>query len=131
METLATLSYLVASVLFILGLKRLSKVRTARQGNMLAAVGMLLAMVTVLIAETDISWGWIIAGLVVGGGIGAVAAVKVQMTSMPEMVALFNGSGGIASALVALSFYFLQTKLVGDGVTLAEALAICKKNRKK
>ncbi|MHC4470651.1 MAG: NAD(P)(+) transhydrogenase (Re/Si-specific) subunit beta [Planctomycetota bacterium] len=121
METLATLAYLLAAVLFIFGLKRLSKVRTARQGNLLAGVGMLLAMVTVLVTEADISWGWIIAGLVIGGAIGAVAAIKVQMTAMPEMVALFNGSGGIASALVALSFFFLKKGDL-DGGTLATAL---------
>ena len=122
METLATLAYLLAAVLFILGLKRLSKVRTSRQGNLLAGVGMLLAMVTVLVTETDIGWAWIIAGLVIGGGIGAVVAIRVQMTAMPEMGALFNGSGGIASALVALSFYFLKMGGLG-GATLSDALA--------
>ncbi len=92
-------AYIVASILFILGLKRLGSAATARQGNLLSAVGMLLALVATLI-DSGFSWGWILAGMVIGGAIGGYAAKKVEMTGMPEMVALFNGSGGIASLLV-------------------------------
>ena len=94
------LGYLVAAVLFILGIKGMTHPRTAVRGNMLGAVGMLLAViVTLLIAETPL---WVIvAGLLVGGGVGIVFATRVQMTQMPQLVALFNGFGGIASVLVA------------------------------
>jgi NAD(P) transhydrogenase subunit beta len=94
-----SLAYIVASILFILGLKQLGKASTARRGNLLSAIGMLLAIVATL-AGSGFSWIWILAGMIIGGGIGAVAAKRVAMTGMPEMVALFNGSGGIASLLV-------------------------------
>ena len=99
-DTTSRLGYLVAAVLFILGIKGMTHPRTAVRGNMLGAVGMLLAViVTLLIAETPL---WVIvAGLLVGGGVGIVFATRVQMTQMPQLVALFNGFGGIASVLVA------------------------------
>ena len=93
--------YLVAAVAFIVGLKQLSHPRTARSGNRLASIGMLLAIVVTLVSEDIINWGTLVAGLVLGAAIGAWFAVRVQMTSMPQMVAAFNGFGGIASALVA------------------------------
>ncbi|MCB9883666.1 MAG: NAD(P)(+) transhydrogenase (Re/Si-specific) subunit beta [Planctomycetes bacterium] len=99
------LLYLLAAALFIFGLKRLSKVKTSRQGNLLAAAGMFLAILVTLLDTASLSWGWIIAGLVIGSAIGAYAAQTVQMTAMPQMVAIFNGFGGIASALVALSTF--------------------------
>ena len=101
--------YLVASILFILGLKKLGHPRTAPTGNLYGAMGMLLAIV-VTIAQMDFgvidNFILIGAGLFVGGLIGYVMAVRVQMTGMPEMVALFNGFGGAASALVAASEVF-------------------------
>ena len=100
------IGYLVAASLFIFGLQNLSKVRTAARGNTLAALGMLLAIVLTLLDVTDVDYVYILAGLVVGSGIGAAAAVRVPMTAMPELVALFNGFGGSASALVALSVFF-------------------------
>ncbi|MCH8985309.1 MAG: NAD(P)(+) transhydrogenase (Re/Si-specific) subunit beta, partial [Acidobacteria bacterium] len=96
------LLYLAASVLFILGLKNLGSPRTARLGNQLAALGMLVAIVTVLVDLDRVSWGVIVSGMVVGAVIGAALALRVQMTSMPELVAAFNGFGGISSMLVAL-----------------------------
>ena len=93
--------YLVAAVAFMVGLKQLGHPRTARSGNRLASIGMLLAIVVTLVSEDIINWGTLIAGLVLGAAIGAWFAVRVQMTSMPQMVAAFNGFGGIASALVA------------------------------
>lgn len=100
------LAYLVAIVLFIVGLKRLSSPATARSGNRLASYGMLLGVVVTLLDRDIISFEAIIAGVVVGALIGGLLAKKVEMTSMPELVALFNGFGGIASALVALGTWF-------------------------
>ncbi|MFQ5966885.1 MAG: NAD(P)(+) transhydrogenase (Re/Si-specific) subunit beta [Acidimicrobiia bacterium] len=100
-STLAGLLLLLASVLFIVGLKRLSSPATARSGNQAAAVGMLIAVVVTLVSTEVLTWGLIAGGVAVGGVIGAVAAVRVPITSMPELVAAFNGFGGGASALVA------------------------------
>ena len=97
--------YLVASVLFILGIRGLSHPRTARQGNVLAAVGMLIAVVATLLDPHIENFGYIIAGIAVGTVIGVVSARAVKMTAMPQMVALFNGVGGGAVAAVALSEY--------------------------
>ena len=104
----AKLIYLLSAVLFILGLKRMTRVKNAKSGNLLSAVAMLLAVVGALLEYQVVNYQWILIGLVVGGGIGGIAAVKVEMTSMPEMVALFNGSGGAASAVVALSVLWRQ-----------------------
>ena len=93
--------YLAAAVAFIVGLERLGAPRTARSGNRIAALGMLVAIVITLVTEGILNWGVVAAGLAVGAVIGAWAAVRVQMTAMPQMVAIFNGLGGIASALVA------------------------------
>lgn len=94
------LAYVASAALFIMGLKLLGSAATARKGNTLSAVGMLVAIVAALIDQGIVSYQWIIIGMVVGGLIGAAAARLVQMTSMPEMVALFNGFGGLASLLV-------------------------------
>ena len=107
------LIYLASAILFMLGLKRLSKVRTARNGNRLAALAMLLAVVGTLLEMGVVNYQWILVGTIIGGLIGAIVAVRVEMTSMPEMVALFNGSGGAASALVALSVFWRS--VVEDG----------------
>ena len=93
--------YLAASVSFILGLRRLGSPRTARSGNRLAALGMLAAVVITLIAEEIVNWQIVVAGLVVGAALGVWGALRVQMTAMPQMVAVFNGLGGAASGLVA------------------------------
>jgi len=95
------LLYLAAASAFIVGLRRLSSPRTARSGNLLAALGMLIAVVVTLIDQEVLNWGLIAGGLIAGSLIGAVAARRVAMTSMPELVALLNGSGGAASALLA------------------------------
>ncbi|CAN5602326.1 NAD(P)(+) transhydrogenase (Re/Si-specific) subunit beta [soil metagenome] len=100
MPLLIDWSYIVAAILFILGLKFLGKQATARRGNLLSAVGMLLAIVATLLVS-GLHYQWIIVGLLIGAAIGAVAAQRVQMTAMPEMVALFNGAGGLSSLLVA------------------------------
>jgi NAD(P) transhydrogenase subunit beta len=112
-------AYLVASVLFILGIKGLTHPRTAVRGNLLGALGMLLAAGVTLLA-IGLDFRVILAGLVIGGGIGAVAAVRVQMTAMPQMVALFNGFGGIASALVAGTAFL---RAAGESVDLQMTVA--------
>jgi NAD(P) transhydrogenase subunit beta len=106
--TIVPLIYLVSATLFMFGLKRLAKVRTARSGNRLAAVAMLLAVAGTLLEMGVVDYTWILVGTIVGGLIGVIVAVRVEMTSMPEMVALFNGFGGAASALVALSVFWRQ-----------------------
>jgi NAD(P) transhydrogenase subunit beta len=121
-QVVAALLYLLAAILFILGLIGLTKVRSARRGNAIAAVGMVLAMAATLIEIGVTDYRWILGGLIVGSLIGWFWAVRVQMTQMPEMVALFNGSGGIASALVALSTQWLDTVETGDTGTVAELM---------
>ena len=98
--------YLVAGILFILGIKGLTKPKTAVRGNMLSALGMLLAVVVTLINIETIDFSYIVAGVLVGGTIGATMALRIQMTSMPQMVALLNGFGGGASLTIALAEYF-------------------------
>jgi NAD(P) transhydrogenase subunit beta len=105
-STVVPIIYLLSTVLFIFGIKQLAKVKTARRGNAIAAVGMLLAIVGALLELGIVDYRWIVGGILVGTVIGALFAIRVQMTSMPEMVALFNGFGGIASALVATSVYW-------------------------
>lgn len=95
------LLYLVATAFFIRGLKLLNSPATARKGNQLAAIGMLIGVVVTLFDLQIVSFELIIGGVVLGGLIGAIAAKKVEMTSMPELVAIFNGFGGASSALVA------------------------------
>lgn len=102
------LLYLISAVLFVMGLKRLTKVRTARSGNTLASLGMLVAIVATLLQLGVVDYRWILAGLGLGSVIGLVTAMRVPMTSMPEMVAIFNGLGGAASLLVALSQLWLR-----------------------
>jgi NAD(P) transhydrogenase subunit beta len=104
METLINWAYILASGLFIVGLKMLGSADTARRGNMVSSLAMLIAVVATLMGS-GMSYTWIIVGILIGSAIGAVAAAKVQMTSMPEMVALFNGFGGIASLLVGWAEY--------------------------
>ncbi|MFV8818745.1 NAD(P)(+) transhydrogenase (Re/Si-specific) subunit beta [Haliea sp. E17] len=100
MDNLIQFAYVVSAALFILGLKKLGSPATARRGNMISAVGMLVAVVAALLDQGIVEYQWIVIGIIVGGAIGAAAARMVQMTSMPEMVALFNGFGGLASLLV-------------------------------
>ena len=114
------IGYLVASILFILGLKKLGHPRTAPTGNLYGAMGMLLAVI-VTIAQMDFgaidTFILIGTGLGIGGAIGYIMAVRVQMTGMPEMVALFNGFGGAASALVAASeiFKLIESEQLPEG----------------
>lgn len=113
-----TFAYIAASILFITGLKMLGRAETAKRGNRISAAGMLIAVLATLLAG-GFDYTWIVVGLVVGAAVGAVAARRVQMTAMPEMVALLNGSGGLASMLVGWAEY-----VRADGVVTFSAVAI-------
>ena len=125
---------MISAVLFIRGIKLLGKADTARKGNGLSAVGMLIAVITVLFEKEVMSAGamsyLIIAGaVIIGSIIGAVWAKKVEMTGMPQLVALFNGFGGLSSLLVALAQYVNYRKVGADaqpfeGITLGLTIAI-------
>lgn len=128
LDFLVNVIYAVAAIFFVFGLKMLSSPRTARRGNLVAAIGMFIAVVITLASEPGIGYGVIIAGFVVGGLIGWIAAIKVPMTGMPEMVALFNGSGGLASTVVAMAEYWrlsdLSAHLMDSRITIALTLLI-------
>ncbi len=125
---MSELAYLGAGVLFIVGLKRLTSPRTARRGNQLAATGMLVATIVVvvdLVAEdAAMAWGIVVAGAIAGGLIGAVLAIRVQMTSMPELVAAFNGFGGGASALVAAAAVLAVDGNMANETAVVTALSL-------
>lgn len=106
MQIVSYLVYLIASILFIFGIKRLASPKTARQGNFLSVVGMFLAIVVTLLDQRVMTFEWILLGVVIGSAIGAVFALKVPMTGMPQMVGLLNGFGGGASLLVAFAEYY-------------------------
>ena len=132
-EIIANVAYIVSAVLFIFGLKMLGSPATARRGNLCSAVGMLIAIIAGLSSSGVVSVQWILMGMVLGGVIGASAARLVAMTSMPEMVALFNGFGGSASLFVGwatlagndvgtfTAFTVLLSILIG-GVTFSGSL---------
>ena len=109
MKTIIVLAYLLSSVLFILGLKNLSSPKTARRGNLFAMIAMLIAIIATLIKNEIVDFTFIITGLIIGSTIGVIIARRVSMTAMPQMVALFNGLGGGASAFVALAEYYRLT----------------------
>ncbi len=109
LSTFITLSYLLSAALFILGLKYMSSPASARRGNLLAAIAMFIAIVVTLLDRQILSYSWIIVGIIIGSVIGAVAARLVKMTAMPEMVGIFNGFGGGASALVAIAEFIRLT----------------------
>ena len=123
MEDWVSLGYLLSAALFIFGLKKLGHPRTAPFGNQLGALGMLVAVLTTILSmqlEGDAEWVLIGAGIALGSLIGYIMAVRVEMTGMPELVALFNGFGGAASALVALS----EIQKYIDGGTIPTGLEL-------
>lgn len=124
-----TLCYLIASVTFIVGLKMLSNPATARKGNLLAAFGMGLAILGTIFLYTNHKTGehlgnylWIFGGLLVGGIVGTLAAKKVKMTAMPEMVSMFNGMGGACAALISIVEFNHLSKELATGVVQASAI---------
>ncbi len=114
-------AYIVAAVLFIVGLKQLGSPATARNGNRLSALAMLVAVVATIVGNDIASWEWILGGVIVGSGIGAISARRVQMTSMPQLVAVFNGFGGAASAVVAAAELI---RLIDANEDIAENVSI-------
>ena len=127
MQVAAHVLYMLASVLFIVGIKGLSAVKTARGANALSALAMGVAVVGALIdigSQGRVGWAWILGGVVVGGGFGAVLALRVTMDGMPELVALFNGLGGLASSLVAVSLCLFTWSLAADQVAAGAVTSV-------
>ena len=130
---LINLAYIVACVFFIIGIKKLGKVKSARQGNFLSSVGMLIAIIAVL-SEKDVtaSWNtsdwiqngylWCFIAIAIGSLIGVIWAKKVKMTGMPELVALFNGFGGFASLMIALSEFLKNQE--GNEIVIAVSIGL-------
>lgn len=123
---LVNIAYLIAASFFIFGLKGLTHPRTAVRGNMLGAIGMLIAIMVTLLDRQIISYQLIFVGFVIGGAIGAVLAVRIQMTAMPQLVALYNGFGGAASIMVAGAAYYeaVLKSQTGIGVGIPMQLTI-------
>ncbi|MGB4843533.1 MAG: NAD(P)(+) transhydrogenase (Re/Si-specific) subunit beta [Ferruginibacter sp.] len=126
---LLTICYLIGSITFIIGLKMLSNPATARRGNLLAAFGMGIAILGTIFLYTNHETGehlgnypWIFGGLLVGGIIGTLAAKKVKMTAMPEMVSMFNGMGGACAALISIVEFNHLSKELAAGTINAEAI---------
>lgn len=116
-------TYLFAATLFIFGLKLLGSPATARKGNLLASIGMLVAVVVTLLDQEILNYTMILIGVVIGSAIGGILAKTIRMTAMPQMVAIFNGFGGASSALIATS-EFLNLYDKGDGIEYHVSLAI-------
>ena len=110
MNVIIQISYLVASILFIAGIKMLGRTKSARKGNVISATGMFIAILATVVQVEAISLIDILICVIIGSAIGLTIAFKVQMTKVPEMVALFNGFGGLASLAVALSDFWLNTQ---------------------
>ena len=113
----ATALYIVAFSLFIIGIKRGTHPTSAKQGNLIAAGGMVVAVITTLLLDGIGNWGLIALGLGIGTAVGVIASVRVQMTEMPQMVALYNGVGGGAVALIAWSE-------IRHGISLGETIPL-------
>ncbi len=124
MQTITYIVYLIASILFIFGIKKLGSPKTARQGNMLSSLGMFLAVVVTLFDQRVLTFEYIIIGIVVGAAIGAAMAIKVPMTGMPQMVGLLNGFGGGASMLVAFAEYYHILNTTGPVIEVATSVTI-------
>ena len=137
MNSIIMVSYMIACIFFIRGIKLLGKAETARKGNFMSAVGMLIATITVM-CEKDVLGSWnndilkngyfyIVLAILIGGIIGAIWSKKVEMTGMPELVALFNGFGGLSSLLVAIAQYMSTDATKTDAftdITLGLTIAI-------
>jgi NAD(P) transhydrogenase subunit beta len=115
---LIQIAYLAAASLFILGLHNLGSPKTATRGNLMSAVGMGIAIVATLLTQGVVDFPVILAGIVVGSALGALLALRIQMTSMPQMVALLNGFGGVASVLVAGAEFlsYLRRDEIPEGI---------------
>ncbi|RDV15332.1 NAD(P)(+) transhydrogenase (Re/Si-specific) subunit beta [Pontibacter diazotrophicus] len=123
-DLIIKIAYLIASVLFIVGIKMLGKTSTARRGNFISAVAMLIAILVTLLDRQVLSFTEIFVTILVGSVIGTVIAQRVEMTSMPEMVAIFNGFGGAASVLVATSEYWRMAHDAGYSMEVVVGVTI-------
>ncbi|WP_162053337.1 NAD(P)(+) transhydrogenase (Re/Si-specific) subunit beta [Pontibacter pamirensis] len=123
-DLIIKIAYLIASVLFIVGIKMLGKTSTARRGNFISAVAMLIAILVTLLDRQVLSFTEIFVTILVGSVIGTVIAQRVEMTSMPEMVAIFNGFGGAASVLVATSEYWRMAHDAGYSMEMVVGVTI-------
>ena len=123
-DLITPISYIGSTILFILGLKLLGSPVTARKGNLLASVAMLVAVLTTLIDKTSISLNLILTGVVIGSVIGAILARMVKMTAMPQLVAAFNGFGGAASAFIAISQYFYYSSSGESNIPITIVISI-------
>ena len=130
-QSILTICYLLASITFILGLKMLSNPLTARKGNLVAAVGMTVAILGTIFLYRDEetgnnlhNYGWIFSALIIGAIVGTLAAKKVKMTAMPEMVSLFNGMGGACAALISIVEFLHISHQIHDGADAAYITAI-------
>lgn len=124
MQVPIEIAYLISSVFFIFGIKLLASPKTARKGNLSAAIGMLIAIVATLFDKHVLTFEWLIIGLIVGSIAGSIMAIKVPMTGMPQMVGLLNGFGGGASMLVALSEYYKIMNLKNGNFTTYDTVTI-------
>jgi len=121
------LAYVIASILFILGIKKLSSPKTARNGNTIASIGMLIAIIATVVSPgsgIELDFKLIAIGMIIGSIIGATFAIRVQMTQMPQMVAIFNGFGGGASAFVASAEYFNKFGTVDQTTFLTATITL-------
>lgn len=118
------IAYLVASILFIVGIKQLAHPKTATRGNFLGALGMLIAVVATLFDREILSYEWIAVGVLIGSVIGIILAIKIQMTAMPQLVAVLNGFGGIASVFVAGAALQLSIPKYAYAVNYQEVVSI-------
>lgn len=123
MNIIIQVAYLIASVLFIVGIKMLGRTKTARNGNFVSAVGMFIAILATVTQVESIHLVDILICVLMGSGIGLLFAYKVKMTKVPEMVAIFNGFGGLASLAVALSDYWLHTQEIRMEVDLITGIS--------
>jgi proton-translocating NAD(P)+ transhydrogenase subunit beta len=117
-DLIIAITYIISAVMFVIGLKYLGSPATARKGNFISALGMFIAVVITLWSKSVINFKWIVIGVIIGGLVGAISARVVAMTQMPEMVALFNGFGGIASLLVGWSAFALAPQSLIPVTTL-------------
>ena len=116
--------YLISASMFILGIKRLASPATARTGNRLSSIAMLLAIIVTVMKYTETNLEWIILGLIIGSSIGIIFSRYVQMTAMPQLVAVFNAFGGAASAIVAMYELVFQSGLTQTTFVLASVCLV-------
>ncbi|HLD88093.1 MAG TPA: NAD(P)(+) transhydrogenase (Re/Si-specific) subunit beta, partial [Candidatus Omnitrophota bacterium] len=123
-EVVVNFTYIISSVLFAFGLKFLGSPVSARKGNMLSAAGMFLAIAATL-TSGQLSFQWILIGIIIGGGLGTLVAFKAAMTQMPEMIALLHGCGALASVFVGWSSYHVHGAVdLTNAITLYISIVI-------